>query len=86
MSGWAQAGDVKQKGKFQLEENTLKRESKHYKRLGVLMATSLVFGVGIICGDLRIYRVRESWNPDWSIKWQQWAMNADSYCIHVGIH
>jgi len=49
------------------------------------MVTSLVFGVGMICEDLRIYRVRESWNLDHSIK-QQWAMNMDFYCIKVGIH
>ena len=75
---------LKQKGKFQLEENKLKRESKDCKGLGVHMVTSLVSGVGIICGDLRIYRARESWNPHHWIKQQQWMMNADSYCIQVG--
>lgn len=54
--------------------------------MGVHMVTSLVFGVGMICEDLRICRVRQSWNLDHSIKQQQWAMNMGFYCIQVGIH
>ena len=46
----------------------------------------IVFGVGFICEDLRICRVRESWNLDYSIKQQSWVMNTDSCCIQVGIH
>ena len=54
--------------------------------MGVHVVIFLVFDVGIICEDVRICRVRGSWNLDHSIKQQQWAMNTDSYCIQVGIH
>lgn len=55
--------------------------------MGVHMVTSLVLVLVLFVNhDLRICRVRESWNLDHSIKQQQWAMNTDSYCIQVGIH
>lgn len=30
--------------------------------------------------------LNESWNHDHSILYQHWVMNADSYCIQLGIH
>lgn len=50
------------------------------------MGTSLVVLVLIFVKIGELVALNENWTLECSILHQQWAMNADSHCIPLGIH